>query len=118
MTELPLTIDTGRVPAGCSLPTAEQPLRVAEFGELFSRDVVGLARPAGNVLSLGVRPDPEVAARAADLAVREAGCCSFFTFDLTISDGSVTLTVRIDESHTEVLAALEQRARALMAGSR
>ena len=111
MTELPLTIDTGRVPAGCSLPTAEQPLRVAEFDELFSRDVVGLARPAGNVLSLGVRPDPEVAARAADLAVREAGCCSFFTFDITRSGPDlVTLDVRVPAAHVDVLDALAERA--------
>ncbi|MET8028575.1 hypothetical protein [Streptomyces avermitilis] len=33
------------VPASCTLPTTEQPLRVAEFDALFAGRLTGTARP-------------------------------------------------------------------------
>jgi len=42
--------------------------------------------------------------------VRETGCCSFFTFDLTIGDGQVTMAVSTPPDHERVLAALAARA--------
>ena len=38
-------------------------------------------------------PHPEVASRTADLFTRETQCCSFFTFTLTATGGSLTLDV-------------------------
>ncbi|MFI7416085.1 hypothetical protein [Nonomuraea sp. NPDC049684] len=32
-----LPLSPGWTPSACTLPTAERPLRVAEFGELFAR---------------------------------------------------------------------------------
>jgi hypothetical protein len=46
--------------------------------------------------------------------VRETGCCGFFTFELVITDGTVSLTVATAPGHEEVLAALGARAQARM----
>ena len=98
------------VPQACTLPTVEQPLRAAEFDALFAHDVIGVVRDASRSVRLELRADPAVAARAADLAVRETGCCSFFTFDLAIGDGAVALTVSSAPAHEPVLAALAVQA--------
>jgi hypothetical protein len=60
---------------------------------------------------LTLRPDPTVAARAADLAVRETACCSFFEFILTATGGQLTLQIRTPATQIEVLDALADRAR-------
>ncbi|MTD15755.1 hypothetical protein GIS00_17615 [Nakamurella sp. YIM 132087] len=99
----------GWVPSACTLPTTEQPLRAAEFDEVFATDV--LAVHAGpDEVRLELRPDAGVAARVAGLAVRETSCCSFFTFDLHAADGRVELTIRTGPAHREVLSALADRA--------
>lgn len=98
------------VPEACTLPTAERPLRRAEFDSLFANDVVGLVHESAQRVRLELRADPEVAARAADLSVKETGCCSFFAFDLSIADGHVTLTISAPEPHASVIAALAARA--------
>ncbi len=105
------------VPASCTLPTAEQPLRVEEFDALFREDVLTVTREPGAPIKIALRPQPEVAARAAALAARETGCCSFFTFDLAITDGRVGLTISAAATHEEVLAALADRASALVGPS-
>ena len=98
------------VPHSCTLPTAEQPLRVAEFDDLFATAVTGAARPAPERLTLRLEPTPSVAAAAADLVVRETGCCSFFTFALTAAGGELTLDVTVDAAHVAVLDAIARRA--------
>ena len=97
------------VPAACTLPTAEQPLRRREFDALFSDGVLAVVEESPTRLRLDLRPDGGVAARTAALAVKETGCCSFFTFDLTITDGSVALVMSAP-GHPDVLAALRARA--------
>ncbi|WP_439658863.1 hypothetical protein ACSHWB_41835 [Lentzea sp. HUAS TT2] len=94
-------------PEACTLPTAERPFRVAEFDELFASGV--RHRPERTRLVLELEPRPEVAARAADLAVRETGCCSFFTFELTATRGALSLAITVPESQAEVLDALAAR---------
>ena len=100
------------VPRACTLPTVDQPLRRAEFDELFSRDVLAVHRETPRRIRLELRPDPEVASRAAGLAVKETGCCSFFAFDLAIADGAVSLGIETGGAHESVLAALGVRAEA------
>jgi len=58
---------------------------------------------------LDLRPDRDVAARAAALAVDETGC-SFFDFHLSIDDGTVALDIGTAPEHQDVLAALTARA--------
>ncbi|HEX8078596.1 MAG TPA: hypothetical protein VF557_00150 [Jatrophihabitans sp.] len=103
----------GWAPAACALPTEEQPLRIAEFDTLFSRHVQQVRREGTTRLLLALSSGPEVAATAAALAVRESRCCSFFTFDLRITDSALTLVVSTSDAHAGVLAALADRAASL-----
>ena len=100
------------VPEACTLPTVEHPLRRAEFDDLFAQDLIGVTQESPHRVRLELRAEPAVAARAADLAVRETGCCSFFSFDLAITDGRVSLAVGAAAAHEIVLAALAARAEA------
>lgn len=97
-------------PRACTLPTEDRSLRVAEFDELFATSLRGLGRYSPTGLWMDLEPTPEVAARAADLVVRETGCCSFFIFALVATGGALTLDVRVPDSRVEVLDALASRA--------
>ncbi len=104
--------DAGWVPQVCTLPTAEQPLRVAEFDALFAEAVTGMERVAPERVRLTLRAEPEVAGRAAELAAVETSCCSFLTFALTASGGMLSLEVEVPGQYIEVLDALAARASA------
>jgi hypothetical protein len=104
------------VPASCTLPLTEQPLRRREFDELFAHDVTAVHAESPDRIRLELRVDPGVAARAASLAVKETGCCSFFAFELAICDGTVSLAVSTAPGHEELLAALRGRAESRLAG--
>lgn len=97
-------------PQACTLPTEERPLRVAEFDALFTEAVRSVRRTDATSVSLELVPAAEVAARAADLVVRETGCCSFFTFSLVATGGSLHLEIRVPAQHADVLEALAARA--------
>jgi hypothetical protein len=101
--------DPSRAPESCTLPTAERPLRVAEFDALFRTAVTDQQRTAATVLELSLISEPEVAAAAAALAVRESRCCSFFRFAITVDPPEVQLTVRVPETHVDVLNAIADR---------
>ncbi|WP_327092520.1 hypothetical protein OIE66_18325 [Nonomuraea sp. NBC_01738] len=105
-----IAFDQEWVPSACTLPTAEQPLRVAEFDALFADAVQALERPERTRLRLELVFSPEYAARAAELSARENGCCSFFTFTLTVADGRLALEVAVPAEQVEVLEALQARA--------
>ncbi len=107
-----LMADDDWVAAACTLPTAEQPLRRAEFDDLFAEDVIRVNQMSALEVCLELRANSEVAARAAGLAAKETGCCSFFTFGLTISDGAISMEVSTEPAHAAVLAALGARAQA------
>ncbi|GAB3987445.1 hypothetical protein GCM10029978_106280 [Actinoallomurus acanthiterrae] len=110
--------DADWVPQACTLPTAERPLRVAEFDELFADAVTGLEEVGPARIRMRLRPETPVAARAAELAVRETACCSFFTFTLTTTGGDLALDITVGDEHAGVLRALADRARSRLAGSR
>lgn len=97
-------------PSACTLPTVDRPLRLAEFDGLFATGVRSVERPDRHSLRLELAPDPAVAARAADLVVREGECCSFFTFTLTVTGGRVWLGVAVPGRQVEVLDAIAARA--------
>lgn len=105
-----IVLAQGWAPPACTLPTADQPLRVAEFDALFAETVQGVRREERARLRLELAFGPEHAARAAELTARESGCCSFFTFTLTIAGGGLTLDVAVPPEHAEVLDALQARA--------
>lgn len=103
--------DDDWVPIACTLPNADQPLRCAEFDDFFAEDVISVNQESPLQVRFELRPESEVAARAANLAAKESGCCSFFTFDLTIGKGTVSMAVSAEPGHEAVLAALGARAR-------
>ncbi|HEX6338769.1 MAG TPA: hypothetical protein VFZ85_17580 [Jiangellaceae bacterium] len=104
-------MDETWVPAACTLPTAERPIRVAEFDALLGTAVRGVARMDETRLRLELDPSPDVAGQAAQLAAKETGCCSFFTFTLTADGAGVRLDVAVPEGRTDVLDALASLAR-------
>ncbi len=100
------------MPQSCTLPTAEQPLRVAEFNDLFAT-VRSVATDEPGRVSLDLDPDPANAARAAELVTRETACCSFFTFALVATGGALRLDVTVPLAQYDVLAALAHQAAAV-----
>lgn len=103
MTDHRLDPPTTSVPPACTLPVAEQPLRLAEFDDLLRRDVRAIHRIDAGSVQLELAPGPEVAARVAELAARETACCSFFTFTLTVAEGLLVLGIRTPPSYADVL---------------
>jgi hypothetical protein len=65
-------------------------------------------------LDLALNADAEVTAR--DLATREVGCCSFFSFELGSAGSDVMMRIGVPELRAEALDALEARAHAVAAG--
>jgi hypothetical protein len=100
----------------CLLPTVERPLREAEFDSLFTSAVTGATRASASTAVFALTSDPAVAAQAAELAVRETSCCSFFTFTLTATRGRLRLDVTVPSPHQPVLDALVERAQTHLFG--
>ncbi|HEV2088095.1 MAG TPA: hypothetical protein VGR21_07270 [Cryptosporangiaceae bacterium] len=93
------------VPDACTLPVAEQPLRVAEFDALFAASLRAVERPDATRLLL--RLAAGTLATAADLAGREAACCSFFGFAVTEDHtGAVVMEVTVPPAQAGVLDAV------------
>jgi hypothetical protein len=99
------------VSAGCTLPTSEQPLRVAEFDDLFRAALRAVDRPEHARLALAFAEGPGVEARLRDLIAREAQCCSFFTFAVTRRNGGLRVEVAVPSTHLDVLDEIAARAR-------
>ena len=104
----------------CTLPTADQPLRVAEFDDLFATALRAIERPdAAGRARLVLAGGDDLAERVQRLADAETACCSFFTFTLTplatddvgAADRTMlALDIEVPVARADVLAALIQRA--------
>ncbi|MGH3446730.1 MAG: thioredoxin family protein [Nocardioidaceae bacterium] len=93
----------------CTLPTVEQPLRIAEFGRLFAEALQEVQRLSPTRLRLQL--DTAAEATAKDLAERETDCCSFFTFSLSHpSRGAVSMDVEVPAGRQDVLDGLATQA--------
>jgi hypothetical protein len=102
------TNDQAGVPQACTLPAAQRPARAAEFDALFAAALRSQQRLAPTVLRWQLDPAAESAAR--DLASREAGCCSFFTFTFTRAEDAVQVDVEVPPASCGALDALADRA--------
>ena len=115
MTSIDLRFDPGWVTGACTLPTVEQPLRLAEFDDLFTA-VTGVERTDATHATLTLAGGRGLAARARDLADRETACCSFFTFTIapaphtTGAPEPVRMSISVPRAHEAVLAELVDRA--------
>jgi hypothetical protein len=104
----------------CTLPTADQPLRVAEFDDLFATALRAIEPPdASGRARLVLAGGDDLAERVQRLADAETVCCSFFTFTLTplatdeVGDADRTvlaLDIEVPVARADVLAALVRRA--------
>jgi hypothetical protein len=104
----------------CTLPTVEQPLRVAEFDALFAASLRAVKRPPGAATGarLVLAGDESLRDRVQRLVDAETSCCSFFTFSITplaadTGDAdrmAVSLDIQVPAAHAGVLAALVDRA--------
>jgi hypothetical protein len=108
------------VPDACTLPTAERPLRLAEFDALFATAVRRVDSAGPTRARLRLTGPAGLAASVRDLTTRESGCCSFFAFTVTpepAADGeALILDVEVPARYADVLASLTRRAAALAAG--
>jgi hypothetical protein len=93
-------------PADCSLSPAGRQARAADFSAMFAETVRRIERPERTRLRLELEPGPAVASRVAELAAAETSCCSFFTFTLTATAGSLALEITVPRAQTAVLDAL------------
>ncbi len=104
------------MPSACTLPTMEQPIRVAEFDQFFTTSARTTRRPDPTRLEVVVDPDAEALAR--ELAGRESSCCSFFTFDFASSAEGLVMGVGVPPTYIEVLDAFTARAQAAIGAGR
>jgi len=96
-------------PSACSLPTAAQPSRVAEFDEFFATALRAVDRLGPTSLMLTFEPANGRAESLRDLCRREVECCSFFTFTVTDDDG-LRLQVAVPDAYVDVLDSTAERA--------
>jgi hypothetical protein len=106
--------DLNWVPTACTLPTVEQPLRAAEFDDLFARHLDQVDRLGATRARLFLTGDTRLRGRVQDLADRETACCSFLEFTVTQNADTqvVELGVRVPDMQARVLSALVSRAEA------
>ena len=98
----------------CTMPTAERPLRLAEFDDLFATSVRAVERRDGDV-RMRLTGAEGLTDRVRDLAARETECCSFFTFTVEGTDDDLVLDVSVPPARQEILEALADRAEELSA---
>jgi hypothetical protein len=97
----------------CTLPTAERPLRMAEFDDLFATAVRSLDRVGDTHARLLLIGDAELAQRTRRLVAAETSCCSFFTFQVAeVEPGRVALDIEVPPAYVNVLDGLVTRAEA------
>jgi hypothetical protein len=93
--------------ATCTLPRVEQPLRVAEFDELFRTALRRSTRTQRTELELVISAESEPTARG--LAERETRCCSYFRFEFDPTPDGLVMRIDLPEDHVDVLDALQAR---------
>ncbi len=116
MDELRL-VPVGWVPEACTLPTAEQPVRRAEFDNLFTAVTRVIRNDPRHARFAFAATSDDFADRVRDLAARESECCSFFGFTVSSETDGVLLDVTVPDAHVGVLDALVTRADSIRAGS-
>lgn len=99
-----------QVPAACTLPTVEQPLRQEEFATLCRTALRSQERLGDRQLRLTLAGGSDLAETVRDLARRETECCSFFDFTITSTSGVVVLDIEVPAGHSSVLDGLSDLA--------
>lgn len=95
------------VAGSCTLPTVEQPLRLAEFDDLLRSALRRSIRTSATRLDLVISRDGEATSR--DLAARETSCCSFFRFTFDHVHDGLAMGIGVPNDYVDVLDALQAR---------
>lgn len=107
----------------CTLPTADRPLRVAEFDDLFATALRAVhPHPSAPQARLVLAGDDTLLERVQQLAHAETSCCSFFTFTVTelqdaasdapMASTCLALDIEVPLARADVLHALVAHAAA------
>jgi MerR family copper efflux transcriptional regulator len=99
-----MTQSDGQPPIACSLNDADQRDREHEWSSVLSYATARIVAEGG--LTVRFDAQPELAARIADLAVREQQCCPFFSFTLAVAAGDLALSVAAPPEAFEIVTSL------------
>jgi hypothetical protein len=114
------THDLAWAPEACTLPTADRPLRLTEFDDLFATAVRRVEPVTPTHARLHLSGGTGLAVTVRDLTARETECCSFFDFTVTPETAeqgeTVILDVEVPTQYADVLDALVRRASTVTAG--
>ena len=88
-------------PIACTLDAGEAVDRTAQWHDLLAQATERVRTDTG--VRLAFPSDPTIAARVADLIVREADCCAFFSFALVVEHGAVSLDVAAPADGADVV---------------
>jgi hypothetical protein len=100
----------------CTLPAADQPMRLMEFDELLRRQVAPPHRIGPHRAEFRFGGADGLHAKVSDLLARELECCSFFDFMIDqraehpINEDQLLVQVGVPASRADVLDALLNRA--------
>jgi len=95
------------VPASCTLPSAQRPVRVEELEALFAT-ASRTERVGDRHLRVSFTGRQGLDQQVRELTARESECCSFFAFAVSTLPGQVVLDVRVSAARVHVLDGLAQ----------
>jgi DNA-binding transcriptional MerR regulator len=91
-------------PIACTLSLEERPARANAWSELLAHATECESTATG--IRLRFAADPQLMSTVSELAIREAECCAFFSFTLTVDARGVWLAVDAPPDGRPVLDAL------------
>lgn len=97
------------IPSACTLPTAERPIRLKEFGELLASSSRRGERLSATSLTLYLAGEAGLEQSVRELAARESDCCSFFAFEISADQADVIMTITVPPQHSGILDSLEAK---------
>jgi len=91
------------IPVACRLDPPAARSQMAAWGELLGDAVARSDRVAPGRLDLHLRPDFDRIDALVGLAMREATCCAFLSFSLSIGPGALTLVIEAPDDAARTL---------------
>lgn len=108
------------IPDACTLMTAERPVRLTEFDDLFANAVGAVELVNATWVRMHLAGPAGLESTVRDLTARETECCSYFTFTVSREPGvdgeALVLDVRVPVQYADVLTSLAERASTVAAG--
>lgn len=105
----PAPTTDGLAPIACTLTPGEAVDRVGDWARLLAEQTSQPRRTTDDTtvtIAVTFAPNPELAARAAELAAAEQACCAFIDFTLAIDRSGTTLTATTQLDAAPIIDAL------------